>query len=58
MRLREAMLSNSGATTSRKNLTLDNEKYVFVGQRASYRLYFLQAVRTQWVEAYAVLCVY
>ena len=58
MRLREAMLNDGSALPSRNCfLFLDNEHDVFGGRFASYCLYFLDATRAEWVEAYTILWV-
>ena len=55
MRLREATLGNLGATTSRKLLALDNKKGVFIRERPTHCLYFLQTTGTERIKSYTVL---
>ena len=43
------------ATTSRKLITLDDKKCVFIRERSTHCLYFLQATGTERIELYTVL---
>ena len=54
MRLREAMLANLGATTSRKHFSLDNKKCVFIRKWSTHCLYFLQTTGTERIESYTI----